>query len=472
MQGPRDIRCLLATLALAPLAALLPNPSALADDPVSSQSAPTGSLVQPRGGDGCTQVRPVNRCARGRFLTSPEDVVVSPDGRYVYVASVGSHALAIFSRNRRTGALTQLPGRRGCVRHVIERIGRTCTAARGMGGPAALALSPGGENLYVAAAGSDGLSVFRRNPRTGALRQLDGAAGCFLVREGGGCALGRALNEPTSVVVSPDGARVYVAGRRFPSAIAIFERAATGALSQPAGAAGCVSHLGGSGCAPARALAAPEEVAVTPDSRHVLVASMRSNAVTVLAAGPGGLTQPAGAAGCIARAGGTEGCAAGRALGGPVDLAISRDGRHVYTASSLSDGVAILRRDPETGALSQRLTRRGCISQDGSGGRCQAGRGLDEVWGIALSPDGRNLYAVSPKVNMLSAIARNPASGRLAQLPGRYACFIRAGVLGCPEGRGLTVAVAVTVTPDGRSVYVASEDIYLGAVATFRRRTR
>ena len=116
--------------------------------------------------------------------------MVSPDGRYVYVASVGSHALAIFSRNRRTGTLTQLPGRRGCVRHVIERIGRGCTAARGMGGPAALALSPGGENLYVAAAGSDGLSVFRRNPRTGALRQLDGAAGCFLVREGGGCALG------------------------------------------------------------------------------------------------------------------------------------------------------------------------------------------------------------------------------------------------------------------------------------------
>jgi len=31
------------------------------------------------------------------------------------------------------------------------------------------------------------------------------------------------------------------------------------------------------------------------------------------------------------------------------------------------------------------------------------------------------------------------------------------------------VAVAVTVSPDGRNVYVASEDAYLGAIAIFRR---
>ena len=36
-------------------------------------------------------------------------------------------------------------------------------------------------------------------------------------------------------------------------------------------------------------------------------------------------------------------------------------------------------------------------------------------------------------------------------------------------GCGLTVAVAVTVSPDGRNVYVTSEDTYLGSVAIFRR---
>jgi DNA-binding beta-propeller fold protein YncE len=406
-------------------------------------------------------------------MTSPEDVVVSPDGRFVYVASYGNHAIVVFARDRRTGHLRQLPGRRGCVHHqpADPRPG-VCTRARALGGPAALALSPGGANLYVASAGSDALSVFARNRRTGALRQLAGGAGCFSQRAGGGCTLVRAMNEPTSIAVSPNGRRVYVTGRRFPSAVAIFVRADDGSLTQPDGPAGCVSHRGASDCGIARGMASPEEVAVTPDSRHVLVAGMRSNAVVVLRATPEGLTQADGAEGCIARGGGPEGCAVGKALSGPVDLAISPDGRYVYAASSIADAVAILRRDRATGALTQSLTRSGCISQSGGGGLCVRGRGLDEVWGISLSPDGRNLYAVSSKVNMLSAIARDQVSGRLTQLPGRYGCFIRAGGFGCPEGRGLTVAVAVTVSPDGRNVYVVSEDIYLGSLAVFRRLAR
>jgi DNA-binding beta-propeller fold protein YncE len=433
---------------------------------------PSGRLVQPRGEAGCIHRTGINRCAPGRFVTSPEDVVVSPDGRFVYVASFGNHAIAIFSRSRRTGRLTQLPGRRGCVHHrrADPRPG-ACRRARALGGPTALALSPDGRNLYVTASGSDAIGIFSRNGRTGALTQLPGVAGCFGALPGDDCGIARGVREPTSVVVSPDGERVYVAGRRFPSAIAIFDRAADGSLTQAAGPAGCVSHLGGSDCAAARGLASPEEVIVSPDSRDVLVAGNRSNAVVVLHASPAGLTQDPGAAGCIARGGGPEGCAVGRALAGPSDLAISRDGRFVYTASSIADAVAILRRDTTTGVLTQRLDRSGCIGQSGSGG-CMRGKGLDEVWGITLSPDGSNLYAVSSKVNMLSAMARNKASGRLSQLPGRYACFIRAGGVGCPDGRGLTVAVAVTVSRDGRSLYVASEDTYLGSVAVFRRLAR
>jgi DNA-binding beta-propeller fold protein YncE len=470
MRFAPHMRGSLATLPLALLVLLGLISLASADQPDATASAPIGRLVQPRGDDGCVHRKGVNRCATGRFVTSPEDVVVSPDGRFVYVASSGNHAVAIFSRNRRTGHVSQLPGRRGCVHHqpADPRPG-ACTRARALGGPAALALSPDGANLYVAAAGSDALSVFARSRRTGGLRQLAGSAGCFSARTGGGCSLGRAMNEPTSVAVSPDGERVYVAGRRFPSAVGILARAADGSLTQAAGPAGCVSHRGGFDCGIARGLGSPEEVAVTPDSRHVLVAGSRSNAVAVLQAGPDGLSQADGAAGCIARGGGSEGCGVGKALAGPVDLSISPDGRFVYVASSIADAVAILRRDRATGVLTQSLTRRGCISQSGGGRLCTVGRGLDEVWGIDVSPDGRNLYAVSSKVNMLSAIARDQTTGRLTQLPGRFACFIRAGGFGCPEGRGLTVAVAVTVSPDGRNVYVASEDIYLGSVAVFRR---
>ena len=401
-------------------------------------------------------------------MTSPEDIAVSPDGRHVYVASYGSHGVAVFKRARRTGHLEQLPGRRGCVRH---RGGRFCGRGRAIGGPVSIAISPDGANVYVASAGSDAVSAFARNRRTGVITQLAGERGCVSQRPGGGCVVGRGLNEPTSVAVSPNGAHVYVTGRRFPSGVAVFDRAADGSLVQPAGAAGCVTHLGVSDCAAARALASPEEVAVSPDSRFVLIASMKSNSVSVLAQGPEGLSQAEGAAGCIANGGGTEGCAPGRGLAGPVDLAVSRDGRNVYVASAIGDAIAILARNRATGVLSQAPGRAGCISQGGTGGRCIRGRALDEVWSVAVSPDGRNVYGVSAKVNMLGAMARDPSTGRLTQLPGRYGCFIRGhgGLFGCPEGRGLTVAVSVTVSRDGRNVYVTSEDTFLGSVAIFRR---
>lgn len=439
-----------------------------ADTNTSTAAPPAGRLVQPRGTDGCVHRTGVNRCSRGRAVRSPVDLVVSPDGRHVYVAAYGSHAVAVFARSRRTGLLDQLTRRRGCVR---QGRGRGCGSGRALGAPASIAMSPDGRSVYVAASGSDALSIFARNRRTGVLRQLPGARGCFSARPGGGCSVGRALNEPTSIAVSPDGTRVYAAGRRFPSGVAIFSRAPDGSLTQPDGTAGCVSERGGLGCSAARGISEPEDVLVSPDSRHVLVAGSRSDAVAVLRSGQDGLSQADGAAGCISQ-GGTEGCAPGKALRGPVDLAISPDGRSVYTASSSSDGIAALRHDRATGALTQPPDRTGCITQGARPRRCVAGRALDEVWGVAISPDGRNVYAASSKVNALGALARDRESGALEQLPGRLGCLIRAGGFGCPEARGLTVAVAVAVSPDGRNAYVASEDAYLGSIAVFRRLRR
>jgi hypothetical protein len=68
----------------------------------------------------------------------------------------------------------------------------------------------------------------------------------------------------------------------------------------------------------------------------------------------------------------------------------------------------------------------------------------------------------------MSVFARDPGSGSLRQLPGRWACFIKGGVLGCPAGRGLMTAVAVAISSDGRNVYTVSGEPR-GALGIFRR---
>ena len=308
--------------------------------------------------------------------------------------------------------------------------------------------------------------MFARNPRSGALRQLTGARGCISQFSGGGCVNGRGLNEPIMVIVSRDGKRVYVASRS-PGAVAVFRRGPGGALTQRTGQAGCISQGGREGCTVGRGLKAVWDVAASADGKSIYAAGNDSNSLAILQRTRAGLSQPEGPAGCLARSA-DEGCTVARALGVASGVAVSPDGRSVYVASYGSDAVAILRRNRVTGALTQTPGKPGCVSQAGGGG-CAAGRVLDGAHDVAVSPDGRNAYVVSEEINAMSVFARNRSTGDLSQLPGKWACLIRGGVLGCPDGKGLSISVSVTVSRDGRNVYVGSADDELGGMAIFRR---
>jgi DNA-binding beta-propeller fold protein YncE len=77
----------------------------------------------------------------------------------------------------------------------------------------------------------------------GDLTQKAGAAGC-IVNDASpditGCTnTGLALNGAHTVTVSPDGASVYVASY-LSDAVAVFDRASDGTLTQKAGTAGCI----------------------------------------------------------------------------------------------------------------------------------------------------------------------------------------------------------------------------------------
>ncbi len=80
------------------------------------------------------------------------------------------------------------------------------------------------------------------------------------------------------------------------------------------------------------------------------VAASRSNAIAIFRrnARTGRLTQGAGAAGCIA-ANGTSGCAKAVGLEGPNSVAVSADGKNVYATSLDSDAVDVFRAQPKDG---------------------------------------------------------------------------------------------------------------------------
>jgi len=196
------------------------------------------------------------------------------------------------------------------------------------------------------------------------------------------------------------------------------------------------------------------------------VAGSLSNAVAVLVRTPEGLAQAGDETGCVAVTA-DEGCTRGRVLGNPAGVAVSPDGQFVYVAAFAGDGLAIFRRSGDTGGLSQPNGTAGCVKQSGGLG-CQAGRVLDGVHDAVVSPDGRNVYAVTEQINAMSIFGRGLGSGPLRQLPGRWACFIKGGVLGCPAGRGLQTAVAIAISRDGRNVYTVSGE-RLGGVGIFRR---
>jgi 6-phosphogluconolactonase (cycloisomerase 2 family) len=259
------------------------------------------------------------------------------------------------------------------------------------------------------------------------------------------------------VELSPDGANLYSAAA-LSDAVAVFGRDTTTGRITPGG---CISETATEGCADGRALDGAISAAISPDGRHVYVASRVSDAVAVLMrnTATGALTQPAGTSGCVSE-GGVGGCGVARGLDHALGVEVSADGRNVYVSGRGSDAVAVFSRNATTGGLTQLSGQAGCqhdslTSTSGLQG-CTAARGLDGAYSMTLSRDDRNVYVASRVSDAVAAFRRN-ADGSLIQVTGEAGCLAYAALAGCrPTGRAFDGATDVAVSPDGTSAYAVS----------------
>jgi DNA-binding beta-propeller fold protein YncE len=230
--------------------------------------------------------------------------------------------------------------------------------------------------------------------------------------------------------------------------------AATGDLTF----AGCIANLGANGCEqPAHdSLREAVAVAVSRDGRSVYVGS--GGAVTWFERRSSGALVYKG---CISH-GRTLGCREDGhgSLNYVQDLAVSRDGRSVYAVSQFGNSITRFARHTN-GAL----TYKGCFANGGDHG-CKKPRheSLKDASGVAVSRDGKSVYVVTFR-GAITRFARH-SNGAL-----KYrGCFANFGDYGCkrPGNDALRLASGVAVSPDDKSVYVASS----GAITRFDRSAR
>ena len=367
---------------------------------IFKRNARTGTLTQPPGTGGCVAIKG-GGCATAVGLDGPNSVAVSPDGRNVYATSRASNTISVFHRNGSSGALTQLPGAAGCTSGLPVPV---CASGRALVGPDVVIVSPDGVNVYVGSFFGNAVAVFDRDRASGALTQPGDSTGC-IAEAISGCTTGLALGAPEGMAISGDGANVYVASA-LSNAVAVMTRdQATGTLTQATSGSGCIVNTALSGCATGVQLSGANAVAFNPGG-DLYATSLFSNSVTSFGrSSSGGLTQKKGTLGCLVYLRAT-GCSFGRALVAPEGLAISPDGANVYVAAFNTAAIDVLARAKKSGTVNQLPGRAGCLAPHSVPG-CTRARALRGVSSIALSPDGRYLYSTSFGSDAVDIFRRN-----------------------------------------------------------------
>jgi 6-phosphogluconolactonase (cycloisomerase 2 family) len=354
-----------------------------------------------------------------------------------------------------------------------------------MSRPSAMALAPDGSSLYATGSSTSSVVNYRRKAASGALSFSDCLSGNF----GGPCAelatvkttTGSGMNLVNGVAVSHDGRFVYTTSgvnggdstvmgfARDPITGSLsFRSCVTGSTEMNNDNPGVCTMLPGAPPNPTMsspALDDPTGIAISPEDRFVYVS--QEFGITAFQRDPasGALSFE----GCLtALAGDSPPCVRSKknVVDDPRGLLIAPDGRSLYLANQHGGSVATFNLDRADGSV----RFRSCITENlrlqpsctpARTGRRHSYGGLDAPTGLALSPDGRSLYATS-QFGSLEVFKRNRRTGNLTATACISAarespnCTVIPAATRLGDGSGLNGARGAVVSRNGRRLYVAA----------------
>lgn len=373
------------------------------------------------------QVRKDGDISGNDFLADVRSIAFSPDGAHAYVASHSDDAVTMFVRSASTGDLFSTP-----IAAYRDGVG----GVDGLDGASAIAISADGHYVYVASDADNAVAMFSRDHLSGELTfryvykdGVDGVDGLAGAR---------------SIALSPDGRHIYTASR-YDSAVAVFDRdEASGQLLFKQ-----VLKQGGESGRPGVAidgLQNASSLVVSPDGNSVYVASKLSSAVTTFRRD---ITSGELVWYQTIKSDMLDMCNGVDGLYIASSVAISPDSANVYVASANDASIAVFERPNSYGLLKlKEVLKQGINGVDG----------LVSPNAITVSPDGAHVYVASLG-DQVAAFARDLSSGRLT--------FIDVEKDGVSGVDGLNGAFAITLSPDGKHVYVGARDD--DSVAVFQR---
>ncbi|NJN18794.1 MAG: lactonase family protein [Oscillochloris sp.] len=254
---------------------------------------------------------------------------------------------------------------------------------------------------------------------------------------------------PYGIALSPDGQHLYVGN----DSNGVINRYARNAAGYPAGVLSYADGLSGGDD-----LAGVRLSVVSADGRFVYAAAVSDDAINVFERNleTGALTYQdsikfdSAYTLCL-----TPGCTVKRIQGldGAYEPLLSPDGKFLYVSGISSDAITVFRRDPGTGGL------RGLLNLPAVRQEIIDSTNLNGAYGMAMSADGKYVYATGYSSSSLVAFSRNPSTGELTAVNG--------GVYKAPAIAGLNGVFRVTISPDGNFLYTASFDG--NSVTAFKR---